>query len=257
MQLTIAQGLPATVVAFILALIGCELGLLSATASLAGRGAGRVGWICLAVFGIGVDGICAPQIVEVISMSNFGSNVQVTRSAVAEAVGVAVLTAFVAVATLVLADGRLGGALVGGLVVGVGAVLAHVLLLNGMVDPGVALRGPLLIASGAIAGVVAVMAMRLRSSGSRVGSGVAAVVLAASTVAAERLDISAASVRSGGGYFMNLTLQQIGALPTGILGERLLVPLLIVTAMSAIGLCFAGMQVGLTDRVVRLRDATE
>jgi hypothetical protein len=247
MQQVITQGLPATVVAFILALIGCELGLLSITAAKAGHGRGRLGWTCLAALGIGVNGICAPQITALVAVSYFGSNCQVSGRAVAESIGVGVLTAFVAAAMLVAARGRVGGTLTAGAIFAAGAVAAHAVLLTGLVDPTIALRGVVLIESGLVACLIAMAALLLRSSRSVIGSGLAAVVLAAATATAERVDIGAVSIHAGAYTQQMLTVAQIQQLPTGVPSSELTAPLLIATCLSAIGLCFAGMQVGLSD----------
>lgn len=251
MQQVITQGLPTTVVAFILALIGCELGLLSITAAKAGHGRGRLGWTCLAALGIGVNGISAPQITALVAVSYFGSNCQVSGRAVAESIGVGVLTAFVAVAMLVAARGRVVGTLAASATFAAGAVATHIVLLTGLVDPTIALRGAVLIRSGLIACVIAAAALLLRGSRVAIGSGLAAVVLAAATVTAEYLDMGAVSIHGGGYTNQMLTVAQIQQLPTGVAGSELTVLLLIATCLSAIALCFAGMQVGLTDAANR------
>jgi hypothetical protein len=245
-QLVITQELPVTVMASIIALIGCELGLLTVTASKSSHGVARLGWICLAILGIGAGGVCSPQVTAMISVSYFGSNCQVAGRAIAEGVGVGVLTALAAVAVLVLVRSRLAGAIAAGSILAAGTVATHAVLLTGLVDPAVSLRATTLTWSGVIACAVGVAALLLRTSRFPIGRGLAAVPLAAATIVAQRLDMSAAIVRDAT-LPNQLTLAQIHQLPAGIECDRLLVPLVLVTCLSAIGLCFVGLQFGFAD----------
>ena len=243
MPLTISQGIPATVMAVVLALIGCLLGLLSLRAALGASGRQRLAWLALASFGIGVDGICGPQVAEIVSISYFGGNCQESGGAIATEVLVSVVASFAAVAALVLTRLRLPGAILGGAFLGTGTVLAHAALLTGLVNPAVEVRSLPLIVSAAAACLLAVAALRLlahRSQAARIG---ALVLLALTTALAERIDLSAVTIRADAPALTGSVTVPL----TGIPSEQLLAPWLAAVALSVIGLFFTAMQTTLAD----------
>lgn len=250
MQLTISQGIPVTVVAVVLALIGCMLGLLSLHAAVvAGSGRQRLAWLTLASFGIGVDAVCGPQIAEIVSISYFGGNCQESGGAIAEEILVGVVASFVASAVLVITRLSLPGAILGGLFLGTGTVLAHAALLTGLVNPTVDLGSVPLIVSAVVSCVLAAVALRLFAQRSRAAEIVALVLLAVTTALAERIDLSAATIRADAPALT----ASVSVPLTGIQSDQLLAPLLAAVALSVIALFFTAMQTTLADGRRRLR----
>ena len=240
-DLTIAQGLLPTAIAFFLALIGCGLGLLGITLAADRGGVERVGWIAVASFGLGADGICAPQLAILTGFNYFGSNSLVSSGAIALCFAVAIAASAVAMTATVAMRGRVLGRVVGGVAVGIGAVCAHAIVLTGMVNPPLTLSPIPLLVSVVVASVIAALALSIRTRGTSLRTGIAATVaFAASTVVAERIDIQAVGVQSSYLTTQAASAQSLGGVPV----SQLLVPLLIVTCLAAIGLFFAGIQAG-------------
>jgi hypothetical protein len=224
--------------AFAFALGGCLLGLLSLKAVAENSEGKRLGWSVLAVFGIGVSAVCGSQVTGVASISYFGNNGLIGPGAFLREIPVALIAVVIALAAVRAGGGGPVGAVLGGLFIGGGTVLAHVLLLTGMVNPTFDPNTGRLLLSAGIATVLAATALGLTSLKARAGAVLAPILLAVGIVAAERIDMSALTINADAPSLVESTPTALNGIACG----EMLEPLLGVAAVSAIALFFVAMQ---------------